>query len=443
VPLLTGPFTSSLWTKIILQACHDEPFVKDTVVAIAALSKSFEMAQRSPIRSANQAESRKHYEFALQQYGKAVRAMRNTLSNEEQHLRKALLACLLVFCFEGFQGNQDLAISHAQSGYKLLQEHTQRDRPFTPDKVEDELVRVFSRLDLQVMTVADSRSTEYHMMEKNEGTELINRMPAVFSDFDEGHKYWEIVMRRSTHFIHTAAAIPKEGIQIQDRREDDGDGILGVQFGSVIHRSFPSESVPIALRREHFKYASEVMRWQEAFRPFRLSTTDPMRRSANLLQIHARATQLVLDSLVITEECTFDKYLPEYREIVSLAKAIYKDPKMQAVFSVDFGLIPALYCVVKMCRDRVVRREAIALLRLAPRREGIWQSSLIAAIGEWIMQLEEEGIREGGYINEYARVRRTETKVDIKNKTARVVCVKRVREGEGGGVVFMETTVSW
>jgi hypothetical protein len=70
----------------------------------------------------------------------------------------------------------------------------------------------------------------------------------------------------------------------------------------------------------------------------------------------------VLDSLVINKECTFDICLPKYKEIVSLAKAFYKDSKMQAVFSVDFSLILALYCVVKMCRGWVVRREAISLL---------------------------------------------------------------------------------
>lgn len=74
-------------------------------------------------------------------------------------------------------------------------------------------------------------------------------------------------------------------------------------------------------------------------------------------------------------------------EIVSLAKAFYKDAKLQAAFSVDFGLIPALYCVVKMCRDWVVRREAVALLRLAPRRNGDLAEPLIAAIKDWIMQL--------------------------------------------------------
>jgi hypothetical protein len=209
VPQLTGPFSSSLWAKIILQACCDEQFVKETVVAITALNKSHDVALRTPIRSTSKEESLKHYELALMQYGKAIRAMRKTLSKNEQHLQNALLACLLVFCFESFQGNQDLAISYAQSGCKLLQENSQSDNPLTPNMVEDELVRVFSRLDLQVMTVADSRSSEYHMAGKNEGAELLNCIPAAFEDFEEGHKCWEIVMRRSAHLIHTAASIPK------------------------------------------------------------------------------------------------------------------------------------------------------------------------------------------------------------------------------------------
>jgi hypothetical protein len=189
VPQLIGPFISSLWIKIILQACHNEPFVKETALAVAALSKSVEVAQRSPIITANQGESHKHYRFALQQYGKAIRTMRKTLLNQEQNHRKALLTCLLVFCFEGFQGNQDLAISHAQSGYKFLQEYKQLIGHLYLTRLRMNFVRVFSHLDLQAMTVAYSRSIEYQMIEKNENTDLINRMPEVFSDFDEGHKY--------------------------------------------------------------------------------------------------------------------------------------------------------------------------------------------------------------------------------------------------------------
>jgi hypothetical protein len=55
--------------------------VRDTVVDIAALSKSFEMAQRTPIRAPNPGDSREHYEFALQQYGKAIDLMRTLSTN--------------------------------------------------------------------------------------------------------------------------------------------------------------------------------------------------------------------------------------------------------------------------------------------------------------------------------------------------------------------------
>jgi hypothetical protein len=162
------------------------------------------MAQRTSIRALNKGESRKYCEFALQQHGKAIKLMRKTLSNEEQHLRKAVLACLLVFCFEGFSGNQGVAIAHAQSGYKLLQAQTRKDGA---KGIEYDLIRIFSRIDLSAMTTADSRSIEYHNVQKNEDTEIVDSMPTVFSDFDEAHKCWDVIMRRSTHFIHTVAAI--------------------------------------------------------------------------------------------------------------------------------------------------------------------------------------------------------------------------------------------
>lgn len=39
-PDLAGPFNEAIWTRLILQACQHEPFVKHGVIAIAALDKS-------------------------------------------------------------------------------------------------------------------------------------------------------------------------------------------------------------------------------------------------------------------------------------------------------------------------------------------------------------------------------------------------------------------
>lgn len=448
-PELSGGFNSSLWNQIILQACHEEPFVLDAIVAIAALSQSIGPTPAATDDGSFQDHACKHYEFALQQYGKALRVMRTAITSDE-HLRKALIACLLIFCFEGFQGNQDAAIKHVQSGYKLLQDWKAKIAasaehiPPLSATIEEEIIRTFERLDLQIMTVLDSRPLEFHVLAKNEGKEWVEQMPAVFKDLEEAHKYWELVMRRSSHFIYTTAMSYSETDKSIQQRDE---GKLGVHLGCVIFVSFPPEPIPDVLLEEYARYVSEVTRWQSAFKLLRYCSYGLQKKAASLLQIHAQAVQIVLDSLIMTEECSFDKYLPQYREMMFLAKAYYKtssrSTQQHTVFSVDFGVLPAIYTVIKHCRHPAIRREAIALLRASPRREGIWQSSLVAEIGEWMMGLEEEGMSENGYIPEHCRVRIVRTIVDVQKRTAWLGCAKRVRGKDGGGLVYENTTVKW
>jgi hypothetical protein len=107
-----------------LTAC-DEPFIRDAVLAIAAINLSIKEDRKKPRTleggAGSSKISTKHYQFALERFSQAIRTMRTTLTNDEQHLRKALISCLLVFCFEGFQGYPKQALVHVISGYHLLQ----------------------------------------------------------------------------------------------------------------------------------------------------------------------------------------------------------------------------------------------------------------------------------------------------------------------------------
>ena len=67
---------------------------------------------------------------------------------------------------------------------------------------------------------------------------------------------------------------------------------------------------------------------------------------------------------------------------------------IRASFALDLGIVPPLFVVATKCRDRKLRREAIALLMSSPRREGMWDSLLCGKVGEWIMEVEEEGMRD-------------------------------------------------
>jgi hypothetical protein len=110
------------------------------------------------------------------------------------------------------------------------------------------------------------------------------------------------------------------------------------------------------------------------------------------------------------------------------------------MFCIDVGVVPALDIVIKMCRDREVRREALRLLRSYPRMEGVWDSALIAEIGQWIVGVEEEGM-ERDFIPEYARVRLTKVEADIPAKRAKLECARKA--GREGGLLIQQSTIHW
>ena len=197
----------------MLQACHEEPFARNAIVAISALSASKSLAIKSSLEIVTQ-----HKEFALQQYEKAIRTMRVSLSQSvETNPRKALIACLLVCCFESLSGHYVNTLGHAKSGYQLLRDWLARYPPSVrrfdgiaspaPDVIEDDLVQAFTRLDHQVVSFFDSRPTEVHVELKDFGTSTIGQMPEVFSSLNEAQQYLVLIQVRKGHFLYATSKI--------------------------------------------------------------------------------------------------------------------------------------------------------------------------------------------------------------------------------------------
>jgi hypothetical protein len=76
-----------------------------------------------------------------------------------------------------------------------------------------------------------------------------------------------------------------------------------------------------------------------------------------------------------------------------------------------------------------VRREAIRLLRAVASQEGVWDSLMIAEIGECMMKLEEDGV-ETEHIPEEARVRLKHVNMNIAERMLTVECVRGHEEEE-------------
>ena len=383
VPELAGPLGSSLWSRIILQACHLECYVRETVVALAALRMSLSTVQKSTMPLSSIEISSQHYRFALQQYGKAVRNMRKALavSNTENSIRKALICCLLVFCFEVFQGNHDLAILHAKSGFKLLQEWLVT-KPYSSSSaggisyvghtsIENDIVRAFNRLDLQIMTYTNSDPLDVHKFASQDGSSMVAHMPPLFSNLDEANRYWELVMKRNHHFIHSVVATAEVNTSKHSSTSAATKTNFRAGIGSLLRNFSHSNRFPI-LQAEHSLYSAEITRWQSAFKPFLSSTNGRMHAGAAMLQMHSISTQITLDLLIANEDAV-NEYTDKFQEILYLAKSGVLGLGQES-FSMDLGIIPSLYVVVGNCRDPVLQYEALHILASTVRREGLWSS---------------------------------------------------------------------
>lgn len=100
------------------------------------------------------------------------------------------------------------------------------------------------------------------------------------------------------------------------------------------------------------------------------------------------------------DDMLWDKYTSVFERLVSLAESICGmnmatttyDTLARSRFTLDTGLVAPMYDVACRCRDPVIRRRALRILRSSVRQEGIFQGGLAALIAQDVIDIEEEGI---------------------------------------------------
>jgi transcriptional regulator with XRE-family HTH domain len=238
-------------------------------------------------------------------------------------------------------------------------------------------------------------------------------MPKTFKDLEEACAYWDLVSRRSMHFVCEYRPDSHRGLNpyfdyesgelvsltkvISDTNENTVDDPLGKEF---LDR----------YQCDRKKYSDDIARWSAAFSDLysRLKRTTNKRQimGAHTLCVKSKSMEMGVGSAIEDGMCSHDKYFSHFREIVTLSKEIIRIKKTlsQSEFAVELGIIPSLHMAAKWCRGRTIRREAIALLYEYGSREGHWDSKRMAEIDSCVMELEEEDI-DTEYIPEFARVR--------------------------------------
>jgi hypothetical protein len=155
---------------------------------------------------------------------------------------------------------------------------------------------------------------------------------------------------------------------------------------------------------------------------------------AAMLLLQTHINHIMLSGTFFKTETAYDVFLPEFTAIVTLAEKIlpYLTSSHQGVeprFSVDIGIVPAIFLVASRCRFDDVRKRAIDMLFSCNLREGIWDALAVAHVAKWLRYLEREGLEEGAMVPEGKRAVLSAINVDLHNKKAKLGAIQREEIG--------------
>ena len=413
---LGGFFDSSFWTLDILRvAQHEEP-VRHAIVALASLSET--LLDTAPGSSKPPPES-----FAIQQHSKAISNLRKKIDeNDGSSIEVILITCALFICYEMFQSHNEEALSHMSSGiYVYFNWHsTRRERlpQNHPSSIEVQLQRLFGRMMLQTILFVQTKPQEWKFVIPS-FTPNLPSMPFVFGSLEEARDSLDGCMCSIFH------------------------GMLASKFQGLDNSCQEISNDSISQHDPFEKWALAYKRFIEE----QIGTLSPReRKAATFLEIQQITGSIIAATMPVIDEIVFDSFDQSFSQIVTLATQLlcsndehYTDSEPPLFPAFEMGIIPNLYFLASRCRDPSLRRQALHLLRLGPRQEGIWHRDVLGSIAERIMTMEEIGyqnVQRSADIPRSARLSILNTTIESAQRTVTMHCCRQQSEEGIGHVIY-------
>lgn len=400
---MAGDFGKSLWSRLILQACEEDAALRHGVIALGALDKTCDAmgvtsftSDYRPDRLAGDA----HHTFALQQYGKSVKQMRESVASGQLDMRTTLIGCLIAVCFESFHGNTQAAISQARSGVQLLNDwlpnfsargallRSMPSSPKIPVEIDDELILAFNRLDVESVSFMFAPPVPLTPSALHDSISALMTMPDRFNTLDSARLCMEQLMRTSIHWcIYNSVHTDDEDVPVWDTTAETPE--LMTLIWTHYHRTVRDWSQFVRMHNHWYAAASPL------FERARTPAGQKELSAAIAIELRFR-TCIVAFSNIRGETDEQDPGLEDPRETLNLAESLSarrKAHKLEhnSAFTFDGPIIGALHVVTQKSSDPMLRRRAIALLESRPRREGPWDSLMIAKLATLSLRIEEGG----------------------------------------------------
>jgi Fungal specific transcription factor domain len=433
---LEGILPTNLWSRLIFQACEMNTAVRHGVIAIAAIDVTSELA---PDRA-------NHYRFAIQHYSLALRHMQNEMTKRKLDLATALITNIIIICFETYHGNIDSAFNQITIGLRMIEEAAEKESIHGPfidgiavsvlPTIDGELIRAFARLSVQAASFVKNRMIPCRAFGKDFGLANLNGMPARFRSLSEAKNYAEIIVLQYVQLNAVTIDLAAKNGVVAPKSDSMGGGSM-VEL----------QKISTALRKARKHYLGLVTHWHEAFEPLLV-----LARTANggadflvatILELRYQALRLSINIIPVAGMPDMIDYMPYFEEIVTLCRqvlehseTIHNDP----FFTFESEVVLPLYVVGARCPYAELRREAIDLLRSKPRRENLWDGKLAARLAEWVMNVEEENLKDG-YVPTEMRMTDMVADFDMVSHTAYVAGF--IPQKDSGEPLAVKAELSW
>lgn len=426
---LAGYYPTDFWKRIAVQESFSEPAIRHAIVALGALTKSLHESENQPfgmIMPPSNA-SVEHHEFALKQYNKAIVNLRQSLSKGKPQIRTALVACLLFVCFENFHGDYEAAAKHMQCGLSLVDQWQAQSSPGQIEELyNDEVFQMYARYNAQSFQHVGSASSlnpnPRLLYLENMGRKEVS-IPVIFTDVREARRYWDLCMERCIDYYKMSSPYRYDNDQ------------------------------PHWILEEADACATLLQQFEDAFWPILSQPGDEssIDSGAVILYLCNKISAMYLQVSVVRGESHWDGFTQHFEEIIRRSAKVVErtrsmGPNQTGVFTFELGIIPPLHLAAMKCREPRLRRQAIALLLSTPRREGCWDGVLLGKVDAWIMQIEEEGMDEFGFIPDTSRWRLGEIKSCPQDRWIWVKCLQDSYDLTGQwthGTGIKETRITW
>ena len=268
--------------------------------------------------------------------------------------------------------------------------------------------------------------------------EVIQQMPALLTSINQARVYLDLITRRMMHFT---AAMNYFQASYAQYLHASATSVAGPWIDSKLYPNVtkilqhPPSNDPYFSGQQDLN--SEMSSWFMAFTPLLNRSIEAGGQdciSALTLSIVATTVSISLRAAFIKAEEEYSLFESDFNSIVNQAELLLKTLELRTpktkptlAFSFDLGVIPPLYLTSVKCRVLEIRKKALELLTKYPRREGLWDSVTTAALGRWVIEMEEEASDEG-FVPEQSTVRKPCIAVDWLERKATMTCLKMDKE---------------